>query len=121
MKYIIYKDYMTDYIIDYSYCDVEANNAFELLSEAEKIWNEESTNLYLLRIMVKVGKAESVEEKYGKGWKRQLYKAVLCKRSRIVGWHNNTFDCGESDHYCERIYKGNLSYIKIVDKQEIVV
>ena len=102
--YVVYKDYLTGRdSIGYRYETIEAESEFDAVSQAEKMWNEESEKLYLMRIMKKVGKILKHED----GWKSQRYEATLCKRS-VRGWHNNTESEYEEAHFVDRWYKKNL-------------
>lgn len=113
MKYIIYKDYLSgEHHIGYEYMTIDAKTDFEAIEAAEKEWDE--NKLYLIRIMKKEGRPEA----YYDGWKKQLYKAVMCKRSNKVGWHANTKENYEEPHFAYRyyttgsIYRTALAYIE---------
>ena len=116
MKYIIYKDYESGkHHIGYDYMTIEAANDLEALTIAEAAYNAEADRLYLVRLMKKVGKVG----KDACGWKTQDYEAVLCKRSKAVGWHKNDADHAESQHFARCHYKsckceaeGELTYIE---------
>lgn len=100
MKYIIYKDYLSgQHHIGYEYLTTEAKTDFEALEAAEKEYDED--RLYLIRIMKAEGKPKVCTPD---GWKKQLYKAVMCKRSNSVGWHANDEQHAESVHYAYRYY-----------------
>ena len=109
MKYVIYKDYLAGkHHIGYEYITAQAKTDFEAVEEAEKEWDAEK--LYLIRIMKKEGKAVKVA---GDTWKKQLYKAVMCKRSDKVGWHANGEKHAENDHSIYRFYKKDLEFFEI--------
>lgn len=109
MKYVIYKDYSTGmHHIGYEYIGIEAKTDFEAIETADKMWDSEK--LYLIRIMKKNGKIEKMED----GWKRQYYIAVMCKRSNKVGWHSNTPDNCENDHFAYRCYNKDMEYFGAV-------
>ena len=94
MKYMIYIDYKADYKGGSNYCykPIEAKTLEEAIEIADSLWNE---NIYLARIMKKIGNIEKVD-----GCKVVTYEAVLCRRS--YGWHlNNKANC-ESAHYAKR-------------------
>lgn len=118
MKYIVYKDYETGkHHIGYDYQTISATNDLEALTIAEAIYNAEADRLYLVRLMRKVGKVG----KDACGWKTQDFEAVLCKRSKAVGWHKNDAEHAENPHFVRRHYKpckddivGELSYTEAI-------
>lgn len=113
MTYLIYKDYYSgQHHIGYEYLEIDAKTDFEAIEAAEKEFDPEKT--YLVRIMKKEGKPETY---YPDGWKKQLYKAVMCKRSHERGWHANTEENSENPHYAYRYYKKGLSYIEATTRK----
>ena len=79
MKYVLYIDYSASYKPMYSeYRKLEAKTLTEAILEADAQYNPNT--MYLLRIMVKAGKAEKVE----KNIKCTEYRAELERRSRWV-------------------------------------
>ena len=107
MKYIIYKDFLTGtHHIGYEYTAIEAKTDFEAIEAADKMWDK--NRHYLIRIMKKDGKVEKMDD----GWKKQYYKAVMCKRSDECGWHANTSENCEGEHRAYRAYKKDMEYFE---------
>lgn len=76
MKYIMYIDYRTSYKpMMYEYRALSAKTIAEAIIEADTIHNLDT--MYLVRIMVKSGKAEKVESDI----RAQAYAAIMEKRS----------------------------------------
>ena len=109
MTYLLYKDYLTgEHHIGYSHEIMNAKTDFEAIEEADKAWQEEGgkEKLYLMRIMKKNGKVQKMDD----GWKKQIFTAVMCKRSETVGWHANDHEHYENFHQSYRAYKKDLEY-----------
>lgn len=84
-KFTIYTDNKS---MTYSYELIEANDIVEAMEIADKMWNE---NVYLMRIMTKVGKIEKEED-----YKVERYEATLCRRN--FGWYKNDKNHYETTH-----------------------
>ena len=94
MKYVLYIDYCADYKpLTYEYKGLEAKTLSGAILEADAQYNPDT--MYLMRIMVKDGKAEKVESDI----KRTSYRAKLERRTRwtetndehIVGYYKAPF------------------------------
>ena len=89
MKFVIYTDYKAA-AGEYDYKAIEAADLAEAIEIADSMWNED---VYLMRIMKKVGK---VVKPYKAGYAFETYEAILCKRG--TGWHRNTPENSEAPH-----------------------
>lgn len=77
MKYVLYIDYRASYKpLTSEYRKLEAKTLSEAILEADAQYNPDT--MYLMRIMVKAGKAEKVESDI----KRTAYRAKLERRTR---------------------------------------
>lgn len=105
VKYIIYKDFWAGkHKVGFEYLPIDAQTDFEALEAAENEYEADVT--YLVRIMRKVGKPEAEDG----GWKKQLYEAVMCKRSHERGWHANTKANSEAEHFAYRHWMKDTEY-----------
>ena len=85
--YILYIDYKANVPgCGYLYTRLNATDLVAAMCEAEKQWY--SQDVYLMRIMEKVGKSEKDQGT----WRKQKYNAILCRRS---GW----WFANDKDHY----------------------
>ncbi len=94
MKYVLYIDYRASYKpLTSEYRKLEAKTLSDAMLEADKQYNPDT--MYLMRIMVKDGKAEKVESDI----KCIAYRAELERRTRwtetnaehVVGYYKATF------------------------------
>ena len=95
MKYVLYIDYSASYKpMTSEYRKLEAKTLSDAMLEADKQYNPDT--MYLMRIMVKAGKAEKVESNI----KCTEYRAELERRTRwaktegidhSVGYYKATF------------------------------
>lgn len=94
MKYVLYIDYRASYKpLASEYRKLEAKTLDKAILEADEQYNPDT--MYLMRIMVKDGKAEKVESDI----KRTAYRAELERRTRwaetnaehIVGYYKAPF------------------------------
>lgn len=87
-KYVLYIDVDSEsgFHLENEYRALAAKTPFEAVAEAEQIYRKLRNCVYLVRIMEKSGKVETM---YSTGWKRQKYTAKLCKRSEKGGWREN--------------------------------
>ena len=94
MKYVLYIDYSASYkALTSEYRKLEAKTLSDAMLEADKQYNPDT--MYLMRIMVKAGKAEKVESDI----KRTEYRAELERRTRwtetnaehVVGYYKASF------------------------------
>lgn len=90
--------------MNYSYTAIDANDIVEAMEIADKMWNE---NVYLMRIMSKVGKIEKEED-----YKVERYEATLCRRSH--GWYRNTEENSETKHIAKRCIAKNCEWFEII-------
>lgn len=103
MKFVIYKDYKSTakHNPGWDYVAIEAADLEEAIEIADGMWEQEKDELYLMRIMKKVGK---IERPYHAGYVFETYEAALCRRS--YGWHRNVQENSESQH---RVHKNWLT------------
>lgn len=96
MKYVLYIDYRADYKpLTYEYKGLEAKTLTDAIIEADALYNPDT--MYLMRIMVKDGKAEKIESDV----KCTPYRAEYERRTRwtkydsdyehIVGYYKAPF------------------------------
>ena len=94
MKYILYIDYSASYKpMTSEYRKLEAKTLSDAILEADAQYNPDT--MYLMRIMVKDGKAEKVESDI----KRTVYRAKFERRTRwtetnaehIAGYYKSPF------------------------------
>lgn len=77
MKYVLYIDYRCEYKpMTYEYIPMEAQTIEDAIIEADEKHNPDT--MYLIKIMKKVGRVESVE----RGIRAQAFEAIMEKRSR---------------------------------------
>ena len=106
-KYVLYYDFRSGHDNGHGqgwdYKVMQATDLLGAIAEADEAWDDDS--IYLLRIMEKVGKTETLKDMWKETYKRETYRAVLCKRS-YSGWHLNDEKNGEGEHEAAReIYK----------------
>ena len=94
MKYILYIDYSASYKpMTSEYRKLEAKTLSDAILESDKQYNPDT--MYLMRIMVKDGKAEKVESDI----KRTAYRAKFERRTRwaeidvdhVAGYYKSPF------------------------------
>ena len=94
MKYVLYIDYRANYKpLASEYRKLDAKTLSDAILESDKQYNPDT--MYLMRIMVKDGKAEKVESDI----KRTAYRAKFERRTRwtetnaehIVGYYKALF------------------------------
>lgn len=105
MKYVLYIDYCSTAAKAYEYKAMTANNITDAIIEAGYQFTNE---MYLIRIMQKVGKTTTE-----KGIKREIYKAILCERAS-KRWHKNNNANGEREHNVARYTGYNTEWYELV-------
>ena len=116
--YALYIDYLSGKgpAGGYKYKMMKAENLLDAIAEADAELNEEE--MYLIRIMEKVGKAVKCPE-----WecKVEEFHAVLCNRRH--GWHINDEKHYEGEHWAHRYFRnetatlGGYEFFECFDKK----
>ena len=95
-KYILYVDYKARVGgTGILYTRLEATTLVEAMIESEKWYSDD---VYLMRIMERRGK----DEAFDKGWRKELYEAVICRRS--TWWFPNDNAHCEGEHFAARFF-----------------
>ena len=103
MKFVMYIDYAAGSKKFVEYREMQATDLEAAIIEADAAIEASEEEIYLTRIMKKVGKIEKVAD-----FKTETFQAVLCRRS--AGWHlNNDKNC-ENTHIAKRMYGKGWEY-----------
>lgn len=108
MKYVLYIDYCENMEVKYSTLD--AKELEKAIKEADYRIANDAREIYLARILKKVGKNDKID-----GLTVEHYEAILCNRhypTNNTNWHTNDERNGEGKHLARRYTKYDLIEIE---------